>query len=72
MHNMKDIKHYITSQFPKLGFVKELQGGCESVKNKLPFEESLFTQRPYLQCLWAACTRPILINGGILKYQNFM
>ncbi len=23
------IKHYITSRFPKLGFVKELQGGCE-------------------------------------------
>ncbi len=29
IYNMKCIKHYITSRFPKLGFVKELQGGCE-------------------------------------------
>ncbi len=29
MHNMRGIKHNITSKFPKLGFVKELQGGCE-------------------------------------------
>ncbi len=27
--NMKWIKHYITSRFPKLGFVKELHEGCE-------------------------------------------
>ncbi len=27
--HMKWIKHYITSRFPKLGFVKELQGACE-------------------------------------------
>ncbi len=26
---MKCIKYYITSRFPKLGFMKELQGICE-------------------------------------------
>ncbi len=31
---MKCIKHYITAEFPKLGFVKELQGGCEFNANK--------------------------------------
>ncbi len=67
MYNMQGIKHYITSRFPKLGFVKELQwvvslmkslqliksftflNENKSVKNKLPFEESLFTRRSYLQ-----------------------
>ncbi len=29
IYNMKCIKYDITSRFPKLGFVKELQGGCE-------------------------------------------
>ncbi len=29
IYNMKCIKHYIMSKFPKLGFVKEMQGGCE-------------------------------------------
>ncbi len=33
MKNMKCIKHYITSKFPKLGSVKELQGGCEFNEN---------------------------------------
>ncbi len=29
IYNMKCIKHYITSKFPKLGFVKKRQGGSE-------------------------------------------
>ncbi len=31
-----------------------------------------FTRWPYLQRLWAAHTRPILMNGGILKYQKLL
>ncbi len=41
-------------------------------QNKLPFEESLFTWRPYFQFLRAARTSPILMNGGILKSQTLL
>ncbi len=36
------------------------------------FEESYFIWRPYLQRLRAAHTRPILMNGGILKSQKLL
>ncbi len=32
IYNMKCIKQYITSKFPKVGFVKELQGACEFIE----------------------------------------
>ncbi len=80
---MKCIKHYITSKFPKLGFVKELQGvvslmkswqliESQNFKTPIPFEETLFTWWPYFQRLRAARTSPILMNGGILKSQTLL
>ncbi len=33
IYNMECINHNITSRFPKLGFVKELQGGCKFNKS---------------------------------------
>ncbi len=36
------------------------------------FKEILFTWRPYLQRLRAARTKPILMNGGILKSHKLL
>ncbi len=87
MYNMQGIKHYITSRFPKLGFVKELQWVVSLMKSLQLIKSFTFLMKinqlktnsllrkvsslgGHICNIPVGCTRPILMNGGILKPQK--